>query len=217
MAIPDIQAQRQKFFAGRRGEIQQQGNAQTQEAQDAIARRMTSIGQGASGAALAAQAKAREGIMQQTQAAQNDLAGQEMQAQFQEEGLLDQVRAREFAAKEAALGRDFQGGMAEKDMTFKRGLFDVEQGNKIREMDLAERQFALDKDTTEFNRRMAEIEAAKKDPGLFGGGGFLGTGLGGGSGGTKRLLGTGIGFAAGGPVGAVAGNLAANGFKRIRF
>ncbi|CAK0758175.1 hypothetical protein CCP2SC5_2480003 [Azospirillaceae bacterium] len=113
----------------------------------------------------------------------------------------EQQDARSFQSSEAEKGRQFQGGLADKDAAMKREFFNTEQGNKLKEMDLAERQFAADKDTTEFNKRMAEIESGRENPGLMGGGGFLGTGLGG----KKGFLGTGIGAGKDGNIiGAIA-------------
>jgi hypothetical protein len=163
-AGPDIRQMRQKFFAGRRDEAQRQTLGQQQQADDLITRRMAAIGQSGSGAAMGAQLKARGEIQAQGANALNELAGQEMQG-------------------------DMQEALADKDMSFKQGMFDVEQGNKLQELDLAKKQFLLDKDTTEFNRRMAELEMNQEDGGLLGSGGVLGTGLGG----KKGILGTGIG------------------------
>lgn len=157
--MADIQAMRQKFFQGRRDDIERQGRGQVQEAQDALTRRFTTLGQAGSGAAIAASQKAREGIQANVNSAQNELAGHELQG-FEQDAT-----------------RDFARQQAKDDMSFKKGLFDVEQGNKLKEIDLAERQFALDKDTTAFNRRLAEAEMGRKNPGLFGGDGFLGTGI----------------------------------------
>ena len=163
MAVPDVNQMRSKFFEGRRADIERQGRGQMQEAGDSLKRRFASLGQVGSGAAIAAEQKAREGIQANVSNAQNELAGQEYAAEAQ--------------SAEAELGRKFSSDQAAKDMQFKKQLFDVEQGNKVKEIDLAERQFQLDKDTTAFNRRLAELESGKEDPGLLGGGGFLGTGL----------------------------------------
>lgn len=161
---PNLQQMRQQFFSQRRGDLGQQRVAQSQEAGDLIARRMAAIGQSGSGAAIGLQNKAMNEIGAQNASALNDLAGQELQANEAE-------------------------ALADKDMGFKKAMFDVEQNNKLRELDMAREQLDLDKETTGFNRRLAEMEMNAEDPGLLGSGGFLGTGLGG----SKGILGTGIG------------------------
>lgn len=164
MPAPDVNAMRQKFFQARRDDVDRNTRGQQQETDDALQRRFTALGQGGSGAAIGAQLKAREGLQAQRNAAMGDVDAQEAGAQMQ--------------SAEAQLGRDFQRSfgleMADKDMGFKRQLFDIEQGNKLKEIDLAERQFALDRDTTEFNKRMAEIEAGRKPPGMLDGLGIPG-------------------------------------------
>ncbi len=95
----------------------------------------------------------------------------------QRDAAMNQIGGLELQAGEADIGRQFAVQQGDKDMAFKRSLFDLEQGNKVKELNLAERQFALDADTTGFNRRMAELEANRETPGLLGGGGFMGTGI----------------------------------------
>lgn len=118
-----------------------------------IKRRFAALGQAGSGAQIGTTLKAQNENANLHQKAVGDLAGQQLQADMQSQEL-----------KEA---RDFQSGMADKDMALKREFFDREQGNVAKQMDLAERQFAFDKETTEFNKRMAELESNRKAPGLF--------------------------------------------------
>lgn len=145
----DIYAQRNKFFKGQRDEVSRGANAFQQQADDTVKRRFAAIGQSGSGANIAAQLKAQEMGAAQRDAAMNQIGGLELQA------------------GEADIGRQFAAQQADKDMGFKRSLFDIEQGNKLKELNLAERQFALDSDTTGFNRRMAEIESNRKPPGML--------------------------------------------------
>lgn len=183
--MPSVEELRQSMYQKKRGDLQQQARASQQQADDAITRRFASLGQAGSGAALGAQMKAREGIQANANSAMNDLATQEVESQLQ----------RQFATEQA-----------DKDMVFKRGLFDIEQGNKLKELDLAQKQYELERDAQEFNKRMAEIEAGREDAGLLGSGGLLGTGIGG----EKGFLGTGIASKGrGGLVGAAGGGLAA--------
>lgn len=150
MAAPyDIGLKRQEFFNNRRADIERGAKAQGQEMGDALTRRFTAIGQASSGAAMQAQLKAQDQVTQQANQQRNELAGQELQAM------------------EPEAQRQFQAGLADKDQAFKQRLFDVEQGNKLQEIDLAKKQFELDRDTTEFNKRMAEIEANRKPPGML--------------------------------------------------
>ncbi len=172
----DLIKQRQAFMQSRRDNINQQRTAGNQEAGEAIQRRFTALGQGGSGAAIAAGIKARESVDQTANQAMNDLAGQDLQAQFQEAQLKDSEAGRLFGANEAQLGRDFASGQAAQDMALKRDFFGTEQGNKLKELDLAERHYLLEKDAQEFNKQMAGV-AQPEDGGLFGGGGFLGTGI----------------------------------------
>lgn len=161
----DVNAMRQKFFSGQRDDIERQQNMAGQQASDAIQRRMASIGQAGSGAAMGLELKSQRDIAEQGNAQRNALGGQELQANIQ--------------SQEAQLGRDLQesqfgrnleqqAGQFGKQMEASRGMFDVEQGNKLKQLDLAERQFGLDKDVTAFNQRMAEIEANRPTPGMFG-------------------------------------------------
>lgn len=184
MAV-DYGAMKQKFFQGRRDDIERNANAQGQQVGDALTRRFAAIGQSGSGAAMAAQLKGQEQVQGQANQARNELAGAEVQSM------------------EPDIQRQFQEKLTMGDQAFKKGMFDVEQGNKLKELDLAERNFALDKDTTEFNKRMAEIEANREAPGLFGSlmPGMSNKKMGGALGG---LHGAGLGMALG-PVGGVAG------------
>lgn len=185
--LADLQGQRQQFFK-QKGE-QQQGQIQgeTQGNVEALQRRFTSMGAANTGASIAAEQKARDAGLAQQRQATTDLAGQQLQAgegdiarQAQTE---ESALGRAFAGQQAQLGQTFQGEqarlgreaslgeagaarafqekMANQDIGFKRELAGTEQGNKIREMDLAQQQFQLDKDTTAFNQRMAEIEAGR--------------------------------------------------------
>lgn len=148
MVQPDenLKKMRNQFFQSRRNEAQQAANAQTQSGADAIQRRFASMGASGSGAQIAAMQKNQEAGLDAQRKALSDVGSMELQA------------------GEADFGRQFQAGMADKDISFKRELSGIEQGNKLKEIDLAERQFALDKDTTEFNRRLAEIELGRSGP-----------------------------------------------------
>lgn len=205
MAIPgaptieDLQSKRQDFFKQRRADVTQDSQNQLQQGSDALNRRFTSLGLAGSGAAIGADLKNRADVANSQAKALNDVQGQELQAnegdisrQFSAD---ESQKGRDFSGLEAQKGRDFQGVLANKDFDFKKQAFDVEQGNKLKQMDLAERNFGLEKEAQDFNTRLAEIESgqnaqtiAKNKAGLLGGGGVLGTGLGG----EKGFLGTGL-------------------------
>jgi hypothetical protein len=142
----NLKKMRNQFFQSRKNEAQQAATAQTQSGSDAIQRRFASMGASGSGAQIAAMQKNQEAGLDAQRKALSDVGSMELQS------------------AESDLGRQFQSGMADKDISFKRELSGIEQGNKLKELDLAERQFSLDKDTTEFNRRLAEIEAGAPAP-----------------------------------------------------
>lgn len=177
--LADLQEQRNKFFKQKTEQAQGQIRGQTNENVGALQRRFTSMGAGGTGAAIAAEQKARASGLEQERQALGDIAGQQLQMgeqdigrQFQSE---EAERGRGFQSQEALLARQaqlgeaekarkFQQGMAERDIGARRELFDIENKNKIRELDLALQQFDLDKDTIAFNKRMAEIQAGQTAP-----------------------------------------------------
>lgn len=172
--MADLAGMRKQFFDNQRKNITQDATKRSQENEDVIQRRFAALGQAGSGAQIGTTLKAQNDNAQLAQKAYGDLDAQATQAEMQ--------------AQETKEGRDFQAGLAEKqnafqremagsDAALKREFFTKEQENAAKQMDLAERQFALDADTTGFNKRMAELEAGKEDKGLLGQGGFMGTGL----------------------------------------
>ncbi len=161
--LADLQAQRDQFFKQKGEQAQGQIQGQTQANVGALQRRFTSMGAGNTGAALAAEQKAREeGIGQQRQA-MSDISGQQLQAGEGDLGRAFQSEearvAREAQLGEAEKGRGFQRELSQQDLEFKRKLADTEQGNKLKEMDMAYQQFLLDQDTTEFNKALSEFQA----------------------------------------------------------
>lgn len=163
--LDDIYKKRNEFFKQRRGEAEQGARAAGQETQDAIMRRFAALNQTGSGAQISAITKANELQDQQRRAALQDVNAQELQMQ---EGDVN----RAFQSQEGKSEREFQGGLsrelAAQDLAFKTKLADVEQANKLKEMDLIERQFGLEQDVTAFNKRMAELESRRGSPGIFG-------------------------------------------------
>lgn len=196
----DIANMRRQFFEQQRGIVGKELGAQRaeaaqgirqqqQEAQDALQRRFAALGQSGGGAEISALTK----LNQQGSDAQRAMQSQIGRGELERIGAAEQEAAIQQASGELAGGR--QAEMAARDEALKREIFGEERANKLKEYDMAQQQFALDKDTTEFNRQLAEIEAnfgqdaAKRArAGLLGQGGLLGTGIGGSGG----LLGTGI-------------------------
>ena len=139
--VPGLAPQRQKYFDTRRADVERSAVANQQQADDALSRRFAALGQQGSGAAIDAGIKAREAVMAQTDAARNELLGQEMQSQMQEA---------QMGQQESQFGRTLgeQGRM-----------FDTEQGNKLRQLDMADQQMQLEKEAQWFNERMAEMQS----------------------------------------------------------
>ncbi len=147
--MADINDMRKNFYNQRRADVERQAKGSQQEGEDALKRRFTSLGSAGSGAELALQAKAREQADLQRSSALNEVSGQEASIMAQEN---EAESARRHASGEA----EKQRKLAEGDLGFKREIFQSEQANKLRELDLAQKQFEMDKDTTEFNKRLAE-------------------------------------------------------------
>lgn len=159
---PALLAQRQKFSQGRRDELSRQFNAQAQTAQDAMGRRFASMGMSNSGAALKAGLEAQNDIEAQRRDAENRLGQDELGQQLQLEQA-DLARRDAYDAKKLAVDQ------ANADAEMKAQLANIEIANKYQDKDMAQKQFILDQDTTEFNKRMAEIESRRPSGG--GGGG----------------------------------------------
>ena len=170
----DINQMRQEYFKQRRSDVNQQATAARQEGEDMLTRRFATMGGTGSGAAIAAMQKNREMANENLRKGNQDVAAQELQVQEGDMGREFQASETQKAREDAQRARDFQGGLAGQDLAFKREAFGKENENKLAELDLARKQFELDKDTTEFNKRMAEAGGG----GGGGGGGLFGTGQG---------------------------------------
>lgn len=140
---------------------------------DALKRRFAAMGALNSGSAIQAEQQSAQKVDEQL-ANQNEAidAGQAQEEQRKAEV----QQGRDFQAGEAEKQRTFQAGQAGIDRAFQDKVFSFDSASKLRALDQMDRQFGLQKDESEFNKRMAE-EQAKKTGGLFGGGGFLGLGL----------------------------------------
>lgn len=182
MAAPNTAQQMGQVFQQQRAQAVGAVNAQAQQQSDAIKRRMSAIGQGSgSGAAMGLQrqlandtANQRVNAIGQVNAAeaQANLAAAEAQAgrEFQS----NEARlGREFQAGESRLGREFAGGESalsrqQQESQFGRTLseqgrmFDVEQGNKLKQLDMANQNLQLEREAQWFNQRMAELQSGNQ-------------------------------------------------------
>lgn len=146
-----------------RKQAQQRANQAAQAGTDAIKRRFAAIGGLGSGAAIKQQNLMRQQANQQLEDANANINVAEAQERSR---LADRDFAaqqnqlqRDFAAKEAEKGRSFQRELSDKDFAFKNQVFAFEKDSKLKQLDLAQKQFDLDKETTEFNKIIAAIEA----------------------------------------------------------
>ena len=73
----------------------------------------------------------------------------------------ESLLGREFASREAKIGRDFAGSESAMQRAFQEKVFASEEASKIKQMDLAERQFTLDQQIAEFNKQIALHEQNK--------------------------------------------------------
>ena len=175
-SIDELQKLKQDVFQKRREQAVQQANVGGQKAQDVLTRRFAAMGGVGSGAEIQSKLRAKQEAEQGKQQALQGIGEQELQSQQQDLAMKMQQdesqKGREFAASEAEKGRQaamaeaekgrmFQEKMADKDMAQKREIFEFERTAKLREMDLAQQQFELDKATTEFNKRMAELSSSQ--------------------------------------------------------
>lgn len=179
--LDPLAEKRKQFFETRRQEAQRQSTAALQEGENALQRRFATLNMQGSGAAISANLKNREIAEEGRRRALADVGAQELQADLQSG---EAERGRQFASLEAEKGRSFGAGESERARQFQKGMSDVELGfrrelaaedkaSKLKQFDLAERQFQLAKESEEFNRRLAELAMGKTPED----GGILGTGV----------------------------------------
>ncbi len=93
--------------------------------------------------------------------AERQLAAQQAYARGEREA------GQSFASQERSAQQEFARQQAAIDQAFKDKIFSFESNSKLKEMDLAERQFKVDQDIAEFNKQLAQMEANKPTD-LFG-------------------------------------------------
>lgn len=173
----DPTATNQEYDAARTRALQGVNN-QNASSQDAIKRRYAATGNLNTGAYQ----KAAQIQDDSSNQAKDNVTGQLNLEQAKtnrdlsfKEGEAEKGRA--FSSGEAQKQRDFQGTQFNTEMDFKKGVQAFDQSAKLRQLDQMDKEFSLKQDESEFNKR-AEKYKAGQSGGLFGGGGFLGTGIG---------------------------------------
>lgn len=189
----------EKEFAVARDRISQHENAVVQAQRDAIARRAAMGGGGISGALQKQESLAMDESAQRLgdASAQIDaakagelrkVADRETELNFQAQQADIQ---RQFAADEAAAGRQSSADALNADLDLKQKAMAIQQSQFAQQMAQSLKAFDWEKFIDQENLKLAaKIQALneQEDPGLLGMGGMLGTGIGG----NKGLLGTGV-------------------------
>jgi hypothetical protein len=164
-------------FEAARTRATQRATADLQQNQDALKRRFAALGGLNSGAAIKQQQLLQERSQQQREEAIQGIDAAEADRDLQQREAQTQ---REFTGAEAEKQRGFQREQAGIDRGFQDRMFNFDKESKLKQMDLAFKQFKLQKDESEFNKRLERYKAGHSG-GLFGGGGFLGLGIGAGT------------------------------------
>lgn len=154
-----------------REQILQRGRASEQEADEAVARRLASMGTLNSGEYLKQARLAREGVQGKTQEALSSLDVQEEQETQRRKEIEEQrefqrqerLGGQEFASKESELGRTLQKDLAKENMDFQKMVFDRQYQWRIFDEQMANREFAENKRINEQNLRIAAMAALDTD------------------------------------------------------
>lgn len=170
-----------KRFEGHRKMANQRAEANRQNSQDALKRRFASMGALNTGSAIKAQQLADQSSAQQKEQAMLDIDSQEQAAREVQANRDFQAgeaeKQRSFAAGEAEKQRSFTGKQADIDRVFQDKVFNFDKESKLKQLDLQAQDLSLRREENEFNKRLARYQAGQTG-GLFGSGGFLGTGIG---------------------------------------
>jgi hypothetical protein len=116
-----------------RQRLQQQGNAQKQEASDAVNRRFAAMGNLNSGAALKQNQLAQQQVQGQVDTQADQLNMAEAQQQFQEG---EAQKQRDYGTSERLGSEKFQQGMFDTNLEFQKGVQDFNQwlgGEELKE------------------------------------------------------------------------------------
>lgn len=147
---------------------------QDQEQQEALRRRFAAMGGLNTGAAIKAQQNSTNSAMQRRQDALNNIGFQEAQ---QRRAMQERENTQEFQSGEAYKAREADTERFNADLAFKNNVSQFDAQSKLRQLDLQHWQIQMDAANTQFNKELA-MYSAKNSGGLFGAGGFLGTGIG---------------------------------------
>lgn len=165
-----------QMFKDEQDRIKQKGLAQQQQNIGAIQRRFAAMGGIGGPANEKIQSLATDNAQKQT----NDELAQSQAAQDQRDQARAQVgeerafqageaeKERTFTSEEAGKARGFQQQLADRDFDFQKQVFSFDKESKLKELDLSQRQFRLQKDMDTFNRGIAEGEAERASQGYLG-------------------------------------------------
>lgn len=128
-------------FDAMRRRLEQRFTGQAQQGQDAIQRKLASLGNLNSGAAIKLQQQNQEQVGQQREDALAGIEAQEAQQNFQ---VAEAQKGREFQGMEAQKGRDFQGGQFDKS-------FGLDERTKLGQLDLAQQEMLMKQSEQDFN------------------------------------------------------------------
>lgn len=134
--VEDVNAVGRRFGALKEAAAGRVGSALNQN-MNAVQRKFASMGAQGSGAQLKLEQLAQD------------------QAVKQKEEAIAGIDAQEAAARDSASNRTAQLNTSQADMDFRNRVFSFERGSKMRELDIMDKQAEVDRQTTEFNKRLA--------------------------------------------------------------
>ncbi len=161
-----------------RKHINDQANVVGQQQDDALQRRFAALGGLGSGSLIKQQSIATDQNENRRSDALQATNAQEAQAVAGFKKDFDQQESqKEFSSGESMKGRNMQRELYNSDSKFKDMVFRFDSNSKLSQLDMALDQQALDEKNNEYNKELNDYQQ-KHSGGLFGGGGFLGTGIG---------------------------------------
>jgi hypothetical protein len=161
-----------------RNQVSQQAEAAGQQQESALQRRLASLGNLQSGAAIKQQQTLGQNVAQAkaqaTQGIDVAQAGEEAQQAQQEKAMQfsraereaqqkfasgERVAGQQFVSGQSDIQRNFQKQMADQDAAFREKVFSVESGFKREQMDLASQEMRDNKNITAFNAFASAMES----------------------------------------------------------
>lgn len=165
-AIPDKLPE----FDTQRDRVKQQAGADEQANQEALQRRFAAMGALNTGAAI----KQASLVTDQADKNKADALGQ---VDIQEAARKQQLQDKNTALEEAVKGRNLTRESANAQMDFQNRTFNFDANSKLAALEQAQSQIELAKKESDINATQNEY-TQHHSGGLFGGGGFLGLGIG---------------------------------------